>query len=60
VEAREANGLDIYIQENVKIALVYKEMGLDKEAEKLFNDFSKYCEGDQSIYRSVNLGWRSS
>ena len=58
VEAREANGLDIYLQENVKIALVYKEMGLDKEAEKLFNDFSEYCEGDQSIYRSMNLVWK--
>jgi tetratricopeptide (TPR) repeat protein len=58
VEAREANGLDIYIQENVKIALVYKEMGLDKEAGKLFNDFSEYCERDQSIYRSVNLVWK--
>ena len=58
VEAREANGLDIYIQENVKIALVYKEMGLDKEAEKLFNDFTIYCESDQSIYRSVNLVWK--
>ena len=58
VEAREANGLDIYLQENVKIALVYKKMGLDKEAEKLFNDFSEYCEGDQSIYRSVNLVWK--
>ena len=58
VETREANSLDIYLQENVKIALVYKEMGLDNEAEKLFSDFSEYCEGDQSIYRSVNLVWK--
>ena len=58
VEAREANGLNIYQQENVKIAQVYKEMGLDNEAEKLFNDFSEYCERDQSIYRSVNLDWK--
>ncbi len=58
VETREANGLDIYQQENVKIAQVYKEMGLDKEAEKLFNDFSEYCEGDQSTYKSVNLVWK--
>lgn len=58
VEAREANGLDIYLQENVKIASVYKKMGLDSEAEKLFNDFSEYCEGDQSTYRSVNLVWK--
>lgn len=58
VEAREANGLDIYLEENAKIALVYKKMGLDTEAEKFFNDFSKYCERDQSIYRSVNLVWK--
>lgn len=58
VEAREANGLDIYLEENAKIALVYKKMGLDTQAEKFFNDFSKYCERDQSIYRSVNLVWK--
>ncbi len=58
VEAREAYGLDIYLQENVKIALVYKKMGLDREAEKYFSDFSKYCEADKSSYRSVNLVWK--
>ncbi|TDS16656.1 TolB-like protein [Maribacter caenipelagi] len=58
VETREAKGLDIYLQENVKIALVYKKMGLDTKAEKLFNDFSEYCKNDQSIYRSVNLVWK--
>jgi tetratricopeptide (TPR) repeat protein len=58
VEAREANGLDIYIQENAKIALVYKKMGFDAEAEKFYNDFSAYCEADKSSYRSVNLVWK--
>ncbi len=58
VGAREANGLDIYRQENVKIAQVYKKMELDSEAEKLFNDFTEYCERDQTIYRSVNLVWK--
>lgn len=58
VEAREANGLDINRQENVKIAQVYKKMGLDTEAEKLFSDFSAYCEADKSPYRSVNLVWK--
>tara|TARA_B100000809_G_scaffold266187_1_gene327745 strand:+ start:5437 stop:7488 length:2052 start_codon:yes stop_codon:yes gene_type:complete len=55
VKAREDNDLNIYVQENVKIAIVYKKMGLDKEAEKFFSEFSKYCEADHSIYRSVNF-----
>lgn len=58
VKAREENGLDIYRQENIKIAEVYKRMGLDAEAEQLFNDFIAYCEEDQSPYRSVNLVWK--
>ena len=33
-------------------------MGLDAEAEKLFSDFSAYCENDQSSYKSVNLVWK--
>ncbi len=57
-KVREDNGLDIYVQENAKIALVYKKMGLDTEAEKFFNDFSEYCEADHSSYRSVNLVWK--
>jgi len=58
VKVREANGLDIYREDNAKIAQVYKKMGLDTEAEKLFNDFSEYCEADESSYRSVNLVWK--
>lgn len=58
VKAREANGLDIYREENAKIAQVYKKMGLGTEAEKLFNDFAEYCEADGSLYRSINLVWK--
>ncbi|TDT47010.1 TolB-like protein [Maribacter spongiicola] len=58
VKARALSGQDIYPQENIKIATVYKKMGLEKKAEKLFNDFSEYCEKDQSIYKSVNLVWK--
>jgi class 3 adenylate cyclase/TolB-like protein len=58
VKAREDNGLNIYRQENIKIAEVYKKMGLDAEAEQLFNDFIEYCKEDQSSYRSVNLAWK--
>ena len=58
VKAREDNGLNSYIEENIKIAEVYKKMGLDTEAEQLFSDFSEYCEIDPSPYRSVNLVWK--
>ncbi|MDO1511645.1 helix-turn-helix domain-containing protein [Maribacter confluentis] len=57
VNARKASGLSTYLQENVKIAQVYKKMGLDTEAERLFNDFSAYCEQDKSSYRSISLVW---
>jgi hypothetical protein len=30
-------------------------MGLLKEAENLFREYSEYCEADQSIYRSFNM-----
>jgi hypothetical protein len=55
VTARKINDLDIYVQENAKIALVYKKMGLLTEAENLFSEYSAYCEADQSIYRSFNM-----
>ncbi|MFD0796310.1 helix-turn-helix domain-containing protein [Maribacter chungangensis] len=58
VKAREANDLNINLQENVKIATVYKKMGLDTKAEKIFSDFSEYCAADKSSYRSVNLVWK--
>jgi TolB-like protein/lipopolysaccharide biosynthesis regulator YciM len=58
VKAREDNGLNSFREENIKIAEVYKRMGLDAEAEKLFSDFSAYCENDQSSYKSVNLVWK--
>lgn len=58
VKTREDNGLNSYMEEDIKIAEVYKRMGLDAEAEKLFSDFSAYCENDQSSYRSVNLVWK--
>jgi len=55
VAARESQGLDIYVQENAKIAFVYREMGKNIEAEGLFRDYSEYCRDDQSSSRSVKL-----
>lgn len=59
VKARETNGLNIYRQEDIKIAEVYKKMGLDAEAEKFYSDFKAYCVEDQSPYSSINLVWSS-
>jgi TolB-like protein/class 3 adenylate cyclase/Tfp pilus assembly protein PilF len=58
VNAREENGLNINMDENVKIAEVYKQMGLNAEAEKLFNDYTEFCDVDQSAYKSVSLAWK--
>ncbi|GAB5555594.1 MAG: hypothetical protein Sapg2KO_51850 [Saprospiraceae bacterium] len=58
VKAREANNFNSYLGDDIKIAEVYKKMGLDVEAEQFFSDFSEYCENDQSAYRSVNLVWK--
>ncbi len=58
VKERERGGLDIYVQENIKIAMVYSKMGLEEEAEVFFEEFSEYCEADHSTYRNVNLAWK--
>ena len=55
VKGREDNGLNIYVQENAKIARVYQKMGQEEKAEQLFLDFTEYCDTDQSTYKSANL-----
>jgi TolB-like protein/AraC-like DNA-binding protein/Tfp pilus assembly protein PilF len=55
VDAREKNNLDIYPQEDIKIGLVYQTMGLNAEAERFFDSYAKYCEKDQSIYKSASM-----
>lgn len=60
VKARERSGLDIYAQEDIKIAEVYKKIGLEMEAENFYNKYSKFCEADNTPYKSVNLVWKYS
>ena len=55
VTNRERNGLNIYPQEDVKIAMVYQKKGLTKQAAKFFNSYTEYCEKDQSIYKSASM-----
>ncbi|WP_319228533.1 helix-turn-helix domain-containing protein [Draconibacterium orientale] len=55
VAARDKGGLDIYPQEDVKIARVYEKMGLKEQAAKFFENYVEYCEKDQSIYKSASM-----
>lgn len=55
VKAREENSLDIYPQENTKIAYVYQKKDLQTQASKFFAAYSEYCENDQSVYQSLSM-----
>lgn len=53
-ETREKLGMDIYPQEDIKIAYTCKQKNLDSLAQQFFNSYSVYCEKDQSIYKSAS------
>ena len=55
VSAREANGLDIYTQEDIRIGKVYEMMGLDEKSRGFYQSYADYCENDESIYKSASL-----
>ncbi|MCX2718475.1 helix-turn-helix domain-containing protein [Lentiprolixibacter aurantiacus] len=55
VAARRQFGLDIYKHEDIKIGMVYEQMGLDEEAAGFFESYAAYCEDDASIYRSASM-----
>lgn len=53
--ARTKYGLDMYPQEDIKIAWVYQKQGLDSLAAAFFESYATYCENDESIYKSASL-----
>ena len=55
LEIRETYNLDVFRSEDAKIGFVLAEIGQKEEAEKLFANFKKYAENDQSIYKHINL-----
>tara|TARA_R110000744_G_scaffold208401_1_gene327055 strand:+ start:25217 stop:27283 length:2067 start_codon:yes stop_codon:yes gene_type:complete len=55
VKAKEKADLNMYPHEDIKIAMVYKKMGLDKQAAHYFKSYADYCEIDQSIYKSASM-----
>ncbi len=46
--------LDIYPEENAKIAMVLRKLGRAAEAERYMQRFRTYAAADQSVYRPLN------
>ncbi len=55
VNARQKYGLDMYPQEDIKIAWVYQKQGLDSQAAAFLKSYASYCDQDQSIYKSASM-----
>jgi len=55
VNARQKYGLDMYPQEDIKIAWVYQKQGLDSQAATFLKSYGEYCDNDQSIYKSASM-----
>ncbi|MBU3024856.1 helix-turn-helix domain-containing protein [Zobellia galactanivorans] len=54
-EIRRVKGLEVYPQEDIKLAFVYEKKGFFKEADRLFASYADYCEHDQSIYKPASM-----
>ena len=54
VNDQERNGLDIYPQEDIKIGVVYKAMGLEEKAAGFLQAYEEYCKRDQTIYKGAS------
>ena len=55
IEIKEAQELDIYPHENIKIGLVFKAMGQLEKAEQLVDEYKVYADNDKSIYKNLSL-----
>lgn len=55
VAAKEANGLNVYPEEDIRIGKVYEKMGLVEQAKVFYQAYADYCENDQSIYKSASM-----
>ncbi|WP_394748953.1 helix-turn-helix domain-containing protein [Spongiimicrobium salis] len=57
-EVREKYGLNIYPQEDIRIAALYKKMGYPEQAADFFKAYSAYCDKDQSVYKSASTAMK--
>jgi TolB-like protein/AraC-like DNA-binding protein/Tfp pilus assembly protein PilF len=54
INVSNAQGLDIYPQEDIRIAVTLEKMGMEKEAQAYVESYAQYCEEDQSIYKEAS------
>ncbi|PTX62885.1 TolB-like protein [Kordia periserrulae] len=47
--------IDIYPQENLKIAISYEKVGAKEEVKKYVDKYVSYCKSDVSLYKSASL-----
>jgi TolB-like protein/AraC-like DNA-binding protein/Tfp pilus assembly protein PilF len=53
---RKQQNLDIYKEENLKLAVCYRSMGLTEEAARFFESYSEVCDQNKSLYKPLLLG----
>jgi TolB-like protein/AraC-like DNA-binding protein/Tfp pilus assembly protein PilF len=54
ITVTNAQGLDIYPQEDIRIAVTLEKMGMENEAQAYVESYAQYCEEDQSIYKEAS------
>ncbi len=54
IEQREKEQLDVFAHESLKIALVFRKMGMHDKAEEQLGKYERFAENDLSIYRSLH------
>jgi len=55
IDIKEAYNLKMYPGEDGKIGVVYSELGMKEESDKIFEDYKAYAEQDKSIYKHLSL-----
>lgn len=49
------NGINMYPQENIKMAIVYEKMGKTERSQEFLAAYDEYLEADNSIYKPASL-----
>lgn len=55
LDSKRRQNFDIFPFENSKIAFVYAQMGFIEEADSLINEFKRFVDMDNSIYKNLGL-----
>lgn len=55
LKLKEQFGLDVFVYENLRIAMTFEEVGLMKEAKPFVASFKEFADNDHSIYKHLSL-----